>query len=123
MLCGIGITQTAAPRGPQANGVLVHKKERTLQLLSHGKVLKTYKIALGRDPVGPKTARGDHKTPEGLYVLDFRNGHSQFYKSIHISYPNARDRAEAHKGEFHRAEMCLFMDYRTATVRSVRLTD
>jgi murein L,D-transpeptidase YafK len=36
--------------------------------------------------------QGDHKTPEGIYVLD---SHSQFHRSIHISYPNARDRAEA----------------------------
>ena len=39
--------------------------------------------------------QGDHKTPEGIYVLDSRNAHSQFHRSIHISYPNARDRAEA----------------------------
>lgn len=45
--------------------------------------------------MGAKTQQGDHKTPEGLYVLDSRNAHSQFYKSIHISYPNAHDRAAA----------------------------
>jgi murein L,D-transpeptidase YafK len=80
-----------------ADRVVVLKKERTLQLLSQGKVIKTYKVALGGDPVGPKTRQGDHKTPEGLYVLDARNAHSQFYKSIHISYPSERDRAGAKK--------------------------
>ena len=78
-----------------ADRVVVLKKERTLELLSQGKVIKTYKVALGGEPVGPKKLQGDHKTPEGLYVLDFRNSHSQFYKSIHISYPNAGDRAAA----------------------------
>jgi murein L,D-transpeptidase YafK len=78
-----------------ADHVVVLKKERTLELLSRGKVVKTYKVALGGDPVGPKTRQGDHKTPEGAYVLDFRNAHSQFYKSLHISYPNAHDRALA----------------------------
>ena len=77
--------------------VIVLKKERTLQLMSHGKVLKTYKVALGGNPVGPKTQQGDHRTPEGIYVLDHRNVHSQYYKSIHISYPNAADRARAAK--------------------------
>jgi murein L,D-transpeptidase YafK len=58
-------------------------------------VIKTYKVALGGDPVGPKLQQGDHKTPEGIYVLNSRNAHSQFYKSIHISYPNVGDRAAA----------------------------
>jgi hypothetical protein len=52
---------------------------------------------LGSDPLGAKTRQGDHKTPEGIYVLDSRNAHSQFYKSIPISYPSARDRSEALK--------------------------
>ncbi len=70
-------------------------KERTLELLNQGNVIKTYKISLGSEPVGPKARQGDHKTPEGAYVLDFRNVHSRFYKSIHISYPNEHDRARA----------------------------
>ena len=73
------------------------KKERTLELFSQGKVIKTYKVALGGDPSGPKTRQGDHKTPEGIYILDSRNAHSQFYKSIHISYPSEHDRALARK--------------------------
>jgi len=81
----------------RADHVVVLKKERTLELLSRGNVIKTYKVALGGDPVGPKTRHGDHKTPEGLYVLDFRNAHSQFYKAIHISYPNEHDRTLARK--------------------------
>jgi murein L,D-transpeptidase YafK len=74
---------------------VVLKKERTLQLLYQGKVIKTYKVALGGDPIGPKSRQGDHKTPEGTYILDSRNAHSQFYKSIHISYPSPQDRASA----------------------------
>lgn len=84
-----------ADKPVHADHVLVLKKQRTLQLLSHGRVLKSYKVALGADPVGPKTRQGDHKTPEGIYILDSRNVRSQFYKSIHISYPNASDRAAA----------------------------
>jgi len=64
-------------------------------LLKQGKVIKSYKVALGGNPVGPKTRQGDHKTPEGVYVLDSRNAHSQFHKSIHISYPNTHDLAAA----------------------------
>lgn len=94
VLCEAGAAQVLG-NALRADRVVVFKKERTLQLLNAGKVIKTYKIALGGDPVGPKTRQGDHKTPEGTYILDSRNLHSQFYKSIHISYPNARDRAAA----------------------------
>jgi murein L,D-transpeptidase YafK len=92
--CGLGLAQTSA-NSLHADRVVVLKKKRTLQLLSQARVIKTYKVALGGDPVGPKLQQGDHKTPEGIYVLDSRNPHSQFYKSIHISYPNVGDRAAA----------------------------
>ena len=75
--------------------VIVIKHARTLQLLSHGQPVKTYKIALGTQPIGQKQRQGDHRTPEGVYVLDSRNAHSQFYKSIHISYPSQQDKAHA----------------------------
>jgi len=94
VLCGLGLAQTAV-KPLHADQVVVLKKERTLQLLSQGKVIKSYKVALGGDPIGPKTRQGDHRTPEGIYVLDSRNAHSQFYKSIHISYPSSRDRTAA----------------------------
>ena len=95
LACGLAAAQHAAGPVFHADRVLVLKKERTLELLSQGHVLHSYKIALGADPVGPKTRQGDHKTPEGIYVLDSRNEHSQFYKSIHISYPSAGEHAAA----------------------------
>jgi murein L,D-transpeptidase YafK len=66
-------------------------------LLSKGKELRSYRVALGGEPVGPKVRRGDHRTPEGTYRLDFQNSHSQYYKAFHISYPNATDTAAAKK--------------------------
>jgi murein L,D-transpeptidase YafK len=94
--CGLVAGQQTPAMAP-ADRVIVTKQERTLTLLSRGRVLKTYKVALGGDPAGPKSRQGDHRTPEGTYVLDRRNPHSQFYKSIHISYPDAKDRARAGK--------------------------
>jgi murein L,D-transpeptidase YafK len=80
-----------------ADRVVVYKRARRLALLSQGKELRSYKVALGGEPVGPKTRQGDHRTPEGLYVLDSRNQNSHFYKAFHISYPNAQDIAAAKK--------------------------
>jgi murein L,D-transpeptidase YafK len=79
----------------KADQVLVVKSQRTLTLLSQGKVLRTYKVALGGSPVGAKEQQGDHKTPEGHYILDHRNAKSRFYKSIHVSYPNEQDKQKA----------------------------
>lgn len=75
--------------------VEVYKSKRLLQVLDDGKVIKIYKMRLGFAPTGHKTTEGDGKTPEGKYVLDWRNPNSQFYKSLHISYPNAHDLAQA----------------------------
>ncbi|WP_197492728.1 L,D-transpeptidase family protein [Marinobacter sp. LQ44] len=72
--------------------VLVHKSERRLYLLSGEHEVRSYRISLGGNPLGHKLYEGDKRTPEGDYILDWRNANSDFYKSIHISYPNARDR-------------------------------
>ena len=80
-----------------ADRIVVEKSSRTMKLLHGERILKTYKIALGTEPVGAKQKHGDHKTPEGDYVIDSKNAHSQFHLALHISYPNAADRARAHK--------------------------
>ena len=82
------------PKGP-ADRILIEKKERRLTLLSKGKALKTYQIALGGNPNGPKERQGDNKTPEGTYVIDARNKNSSYHLSLHISYPNEKDKKRA----------------------------
>jgi tetratricopeptide (TPR) repeat protein len=84
-----------ALRTEPADRVLIEKKERRLTLLSKGEVIKTYKIALGGDPVGPKERQGDNKTPEGTYIIDSRNRNSDYHLSLHISYPNEKDKLRA----------------------------
>lgn len=78
-----------------ADKVVVFKERRVLQLFQGEKLLREYPVVLGGNPVGPKRREGDQKTPEGSYVLDWRNPDSSFYKSIHISYPAPKDLEEA----------------------------
>jgi tetratricopeptide (TPR) repeat protein len=78
-----------------ADKILIEKKDRRLTLFSKGEVLKSYKIALGGNPEGPKERQGDSKTPEGSYVIDARNRGSQYHRSLHISYPNEKDKKRA----------------------------
>ena len=59
----------ALQKGP-ADKILIENKERRLMLISKGKVLKTYKRALGGDLIGPKERQGDNETPEGTCVID-----------------------------------------------------
>lgn len=83
------------PAQASIDTVVVKKSERQLLLLSNGIAVKRYRISLGDNPVGHKLYEGDQRTPEGEYVLDWRNPESRFYKSIHISYPSAQDREMA----------------------------
>ena len=80
--------------------VLVKKSERKLYILENGKILKSYKIALGRNPEGAKKQEGDCKTPEGQYLLDYKKADSSYYKAIHISYPNKEDISNARKNNY-----------------------
>lgn len=92
-----GATDQHSAVAPKIDKVLVLKSERKLMLMSGDKAVKTYKIALGRNPVGPKTFSGDHRTPEGLYKIDGRNAGSHYHRSLHVSYPNSTDRERARK--------------------------
>ncbi len=84
----------ATRKGP-VNKILIEKKERRLTLISKDKVLKSYKIALGGNPNGPKEKLGDNKTPEGTYIIDSKIRDSRYHLSLHISYPNEKDKRRA----------------------------
>lgn len=76
--------------------IQVYKSKRLLKLLDqHETTIRQYPIRLGFNPLGHKVQEGDGKTPEGRYTIDWRNPKSAFYKSLHISYPNAADQAHA----------------------------
>ncbi|MDT8857641.1 L,D-transpeptidase family protein [Paracoccaceae bacterium Fryx2] len=79
-------------RGPEVTSIQVHKADRKMYLLHHGKVLASYDVALGFSPVGHKQFEGDGKTPEGSYFIDRRNPNSEFHLSVGMSYPNEFDK-------------------------------
>jgi murein L,D-transpeptidase YafK len=88
----------AAPRPAlRADRILVEKSARRLTLLRQGRPVKSYRVALGHAPVGRKQCQGDDRTPEGLYRVDSRNAGSSYHRSLHVSYPNAGDAANARR--------------------------
>ncbi len=79
------------PANTQINKLIVYKSNRQLLAYSNGQLFKTYKISLGRQPIGHKAFEGDKKTPEGLYFINDKNPNSGYYKNLGISYPNKDD--------------------------------
>ena len=78
-----------------ADRVLVEKNARRLTLFRNDRPIKSYEIALGRQPVGAKQFEGDNKTPEGRYIIDFRKRDSAYHRALHISYPRPQEVAFA----------------------------
>jgi murein L,D-transpeptidase YafK len=82
----------------QASNVVVLKTEHKLLLLDDGNnVMRTYSVAIGRGGLEPKQRKGDHKSPEGLYVIDRHKGDSRFHRALHVSYPNDADGERARR--------------------------
>jgi murein L,D-transpeptidase YafK len=79
----------------KADSVLILKKDHLMELLAGGKVIRTYKVALGRGGLAPKEREGDARAPEGHYIIDSRNAESHYHRALHVSYPNAEDRKRA----------------------------
>ncbi len=100
VLVGVGVwahwPRDPLPAGTVADRVVVLKANRTLELYSGSNLLRSYSISLGREPVGPKQQQGDHRTPEGSYVLDYRKADSSYHRALHISYPRPDQVATAH---------------------------
>ncbi|MGF6148633.1 Uncharacterized protein conserved in bacteria [Kingella potus] len=90
------LQQPALPPATKIARLVVRKSAHEMDAYdASGRLLKTYPVALGRQPVGHKQFEGDGKTPEGRYTIDSRNAQSGYHKNLGISYPNRADRARA----------------------------
>ena len=78
-----------------ADKIIIKKSTRMLYLSQGGEIFQKYHVSLGQNPIGAKEVEGDMKTPEGAYLLDWRQESNQYYKSLHLSYPNAQEKARA----------------------------
>lgn len=98
-LCAFAGIRPDSPalKSERADSILILKKDHVMELLADGKVIRSYKVALGQGGLAPKQREGDARTPEGHYVIDARYEHSAYHKALHVSYPNAEDRKRAGK--------------------------
>lgn len=82
----------------------IFKRERSLEVWVRPEgtdqfaLLKTYGICALAGELGPKRRQGDNQVPEGFYFIDFFNPRSDFHLSLHVDYPNRRDRAVGGEG-------------------------
>jgi hypothetical protein len=56
--------------------IVVYKSEHKLELRCDDRLIKTYSVALGKNPVGHKQRQGDNKTPEGIYKISGKKSRS-----------------------------------------------
>ena len=75
--------------------ILIEKEKRLLTVYDGRQALLACRIALGREPVGPKHAEGDGKTPEGSYFICLKRENGKFGPALGVSYPSAIDAALA----------------------------
>lgn len=87
----------ALAAAPVIDKLLIHKYERELQVISEGEVIRTFRVALGKQPVGHKQEVGDQRTPEGIYTIDWRHHSPDYNLSMHLDYPNLKDQTAAYK--------------------------
>lgn len=80
------------PAAERATTIIVDKSARRMSLLRNERVIKTYDISLGSDPLGHKQQEGDGRTPEGAYAIDFKNARSRYHLALRMSYPDNKDR-------------------------------
>ena len=82
------------------DNILVEKAKRQMHLRNGENIVKTYRISLGKNPVGAKVKSGDNKTPEGDYTIERHNPKSAFHLSLKISYPNEEQIKAAKDGGY-----------------------
>lgn len=88
-------------KGTKIDKIVVKKSTRELNTYSKGKIIKTFKISIGKNPIGKKEFEGDYKTPEGLYSISNKGPHKLYHKYLYVSYTNKNDilNARRHKKE------------------------
>lgn len=99
------------PPSPPCEQILwieIQKSARRLDASCLGGGRASFTVALGRQPVGPKRSKGDHRTPEGRYHVVGRARPSRFHRFLAIDYPSradaerARDEGRLSESEFRR---------------------
>jgi len=87
---------TEIDQASKVDKIVVYKKKRILITYRNGKKVHEFRVSMGKNcNKGDKVCAGDYKTPEGSYTIVRKKCDSRLYRSLMISYPDAKDKAEA----------------------------
>lgn len=85
--------------------IRIYKQESELEVWKRDwsgrySLLKTYPVCMWSGHLGRKTRQGDGQTPEGFYAVtrNLLNGHSKYYLSLNVGYPNTLDQSLGYSG-------------------------
>lgn len=87
-----GLPVSAPLKAPK---IVIKKAKKKLLLYSEEKLLRTYPVKIGFNPVGDKISKGDKRTPEGQYYICMKNPRSKYHLSLGLSYPGIQDAERA----------------------------
>lgn len=85
----------------QIDRIVVEKSARRMMLYQHGKIVRSYEMALGFAPDGDKSRQGDGRTPEGIYRINRLNDRSAYHLSLGLDYPQPAEVARAAAGGYN----------------------
>jgi len=111
---------------PRAILLRAFKQEGLLELWAAGEedkpyvLVHEYRICTSSGTLGPKRRFGDEQVPEGFYELDWFNPQSNFFLSLHISYPNTSDRI---LGSHQNPGGDIFLHGNCASIGCIPITD
>jgi murein L,D-transpeptidase YafK len=111
---------------PRAILLRAFKQEASLELWAADAedkpfvLVHEYRICTSSGTLGPKRRFGDEQVPEGFYELDWFNPQSNFFLSLHISYPNASDRI---LGSHQNPGGDIFLHGNCASIGCIPITD
>jgi len=72
--------------------LVAYKSKRKIEGYRHGKKVFESAMSLGKNAdKGNKLQAGDYRTPEGTYKIVRKKCDSRLYRSLMVSYPNAKD--------------------------------
>jgi murein L,D-transpeptidase YafK len=75
--------------------IRVYKRDHWMAVYRGGKIVREFRVSLGRGGLGPKRQRGDGRVPEGVYPITRHNPYSSYHLSLRVGYPTTAQIAAA----------------------------
>ena len=75
--------------------IRVDKSAHLMSVYRDGRLVREFRVALGRGGPEPKQQQGDGRVPEGSYRITAHNPNSAYHLSLRIGYPTREQIAQA----------------------------